>query len=209
MGEDVSVSGLVGRLEKIAEGRYREVFREGKYAVKVVKPYIRKAWGWVNLPTRLYARVAFGNTDLNALEYNNYRNCIELLPVNIRDRFLPIMGVSETQTGSMCRCELVTNADGSISKTLAEHGHVRDKYFWFKLGEVENALLKWEIPYFNISDKNLLVRKDGIDCYPLFVDHKRMGKMCTIMQPNAWTDMGAERKIKREFRRLYLQYAIL
>jgi hypothetical protein len=208
MGEDSTVSGLVGKLEKIAEGRYREVFREGKWAVKVVKQYIRKA-RWFNFPTRLYARVVFGNTDLNAIEYKNYRDCIELLPMNIRDRFLPIMGISETSTGSICRCELVTNSDGSISKTLAEHGHVRDKYFWYILGEVERALLKLEIPYFNISNKNLLVRRDGVDCYPLFVDHKRMGKMSTILQPHAWTEIGAERKIRREFKQLYDRYAIL
>jgi hypothetical protein len=209
MGEGKNASGLVGKLEKIAEGRYREVYKEGKWAVKVVKPYIRKVWGWVNFPTRLYAKFAFGNTDLNALEYRNYNNCIGLLPLHIRDRFLPIMGVSETPSGSLCRCELVTDADGSISKTLADHGNVRDKHFWYIIGEIESALLKQEIPYFNISDKNLLVRRDGVDCYPMFVDHKRVGKMSTILQPNAWTDIGAERKIRREFKRLYERYAIL
>ncbi len=210
MSEDVSVSGLTEKLQKIGEGRYREVYAEGKHAIKVLKPSIRKGYGWFSLsfPTKLYSNIIFGNSDLNALEYKNFKNYIEYFDPYIKDRFMHIFGFSETETGSVCRCELIKNSDGSISKQLKKYNHVGNGHFWHLMTEVEEALVKYEMPYFNISDTNVLVRQDGNDCVPVFCDHKRVGIIANKFQPNAWTDSGAERKIRREFARLRKRYSI-
>ena len=62
--------------EKIGEGRYRNVYRDGDFALKVVKSHKRKTYfGFpVNIPTWMYLIVKFGFSDFNKHELGNYQN---------------------------------------------------------------------------------------------------------------------------------------
>ena len=203
-------SSLERRLEdRIGGGAYREVYREGNLAIKVLKPYVKKDYGLfsINFPAFLYTKIQFGIEDFNKFEYDNYRQMIGLVPLELRDSFAKIIRVEQNQNGSLSINELVTDADGCVSKTLKQYGEVRNSKFWERFNELEQLFLSNNISLFDINSENILVKElENGDTTPVLVDYKRFGTRTYPFQFGLLTESGVRKKIKRRFARIRDSY---
>ena len=99
------------QLDKIGEGRHREVFRlNDRYAFKVLKPEIKRSYGPIHnitIPANIYTRLRVGTTDFNQFEYEKYREFIERVPDEMRNRFSHIHSVGEIEERSFSISDLV------------------------------------------------------------------------------------------------------
>lgn len=77
---------------KIGEGRYREVFRVRNFAVKILKPSIRKNYGFfhIDFPSQFYTTHKFGIEDFNQFEYDMFKSFIERVPAEFREIYTDI-----------------------------------------------------------------------------------------------------------------------
>ena len=208
MSGETTVSGVIAAGVKIGDGYYREVYRQGNTAGKIVKPQ------WNTLVGKLLLKIKFGTGDLNALEKFNYEHHVAEMPVRIRDYFVHVTGRSFSKSGDLITCELAKNSDGTPAKRLKDYGPVNDRMFWNRIGILEKALIEWEVPFFGINDENVLVREwrepnVGCDKYPIVVDLKRFGYRTTVFQPQVKIKKGFEAKIHRAFARLSEEYKMV
>jgi hypothetical protein len=210
MSEEIpTVSGVIAAGIRIGNGDYREVYRQGNTAGKIVKPQ------WKTLVGKLLLKVKFGTDDINALEKFNYEHYVAQIPVRIRDYFISVTGRSFSKSGDLITCELAANSDGTPAKRIKDYGlgGISDRMFWDRMGILEKVLIDWEIPFFGINAENVLVREwkelnVGCDKYPIVVDLKRFGYRTTVFQPQVKLKKGFEAKIHRAFDRLRQEYNV-
>ncbi len=184
-------------LEKIGEGRYREVYKWEKYALKVLRSHITKQCGpiTITIPTRMHLRFNCGIEDFNAHEFENYQTMMQKIPQEYRAAFNSIHthGALEQQSASLS--DIVYNADGSRAKSLFFTGTVEDPSFWKALRELHDMLFENKIFLMDVRAQNILVQ----DNKPILFDYKRLGATTYPMQP--WLQM-TNQKIRRMQRRL-------
>lgn len=194
------------RLEdKIAEGRFREVFLVSETeCAKVLKPVLSKRYGFfsVSFPMRPYTSLKFGIDDLNIAEMQNYERMMEVLPEEVHKYFAGIKKIERQAGHNLSVCELIRDSDGKISKTMKTAGKICCNEFWEIIDHIEILLIAREIPYFGVHDRNILARTSGTLMEPVFVDHKRFGQLTFPFQPWLYTGAGIKAKLAREFRRL-------
>jgi len=206
--EKTTVSGVIAAGVKIGGGKYREVYRQGETAAKIVKPK------WETRIGRMRLWIKFGTSDLNKLEKFNYDNYIASLPVVVSDYFAHITGRSCSQSGDLVICELAKNSDKTPARRLKDYGSINDLMFWNRISILEKALIEWKVPFFGINDENVLVREwrelnVGYERYPIIVDLKRCGYRTTVFQPQVQIKKGFEAKIHRAFDKLRKEYKVV
>jgi len=202
--QDASVDLNLFPEDKIGEGRYREVYRVGKTAVKLIKPFIRKNYGVfsVDLPTNAYTKIKFGVEDFNLVEYENYRNLIQSVPRELRRNFADIYWTGVLNGRSASVSDLVCDCDGNLSKNLGSFGRVEDDFFWERMEMLEKELLRNPVTLLDIRAENIMVKNDGRNLVPVFVDYKRCGAQSYTFQPWLISKEQQKKKIARRFRRL-------
>ena len=163
---------------KIGEGNHREVYLEDGLVYKAPKPYVRRRYGpfHITIPSSVYSLYELGAIDLNKFEYANYLRIISQVPNELKDSFVQIFGVitSPEDNSSLALTELVTNFDGSVSKTLSEYGTVTNPEFWERFDTIEKLFVGRDIPYFDIREGNIAVKEleDG-NMVPVLIDYKK------------------------------------
>lgn len=195
--------------EKVGEGHYRIVYRHGDLALKVLKPYRTKDYGLlrIDFPTWLYAALKFGVTDLNMSEYRNYLSLIKEVPQELINSFAKIFGVIHSKQGSTSLCELISNADGSLSQPLEQYGTMRDSRFWVRIDKLEEFFLSRGIPNFNINGGNIVVRELGDGhIIPVLIEYKRIGARTYPLQLHLLLKSEAVKRVKRKFSSLREKY---
>jgi len=160
----------------------------------------------VDCPLNLYTLLKFGASDVNVLEFKNYKRMMDTLPADTHQYFARILGIEENNGRSVSICELVENADGGISKTLKDTGRIADNDFWEHLEFVRQRLLEYGVPYFGTGKGNVLVKNDGISLLPVFVDVKCVGANMYLFQPWLHFKSMRERKINHAFDKLRREF---
>jgi len=189
---------------KIGEGKYREVYRLRDFAIKMLKPSIRKDYGLfhINFPSQLYTKHKFGIADFNQFEYDMFKEFIERVPVEFRDRFAHIHSVGQIDGKSYSLSDLVINRDGSLSKTLAQYGEIESYDFWSQIEELEGVLTDNSIPIMDIRGENVMVQETSEGVAPVFIDFKRYGRRTYPVQFWLFLEKQLVAKMQRRFERL-------
>ncbi len=189
---------------KIGEGRYREVFRVGDYALKILKPHVRKNYGFfhVDFPSHLYTKHKFGIGDFNQFEYDMFRDFIERVPAELRERFAHIHSVGEIKGRSYSLSDMVINEDGSLSSTLTQHGELDNYDFWRQIDELEVVLAEKSIPIMDICGENIIVQEVDGKVAPVLIDFKRYGGRTYPVQIWLSSEKQLIRKMQRRFQKL-------
>lgn len=191
---------------KIGEGTYREVYRAGDKALKILKPHIHKFN--VDFPTSLFTKLEYGIADFNQYEYNTYQRFIKKIPEGLRGRFAKIYSAGCYNGRSASLSELITNENGGISKSLSKFGPVSDKNFWNEIDQLESLLLEKRIFLIDIRKENVMVKESEGKLTPVLFDYKRIGARTRPFQPwlRLFPSQLAE-KVKIKFQELREEYA--
>jgi len=189
---------------KIGEGKYREVYRVRDFAIKMLKPSVRKNYGFfhIDFPSQLYTKHKFGIGDFNEFEHDMFREFIERVPVEFRDKFAHIHSVGEIDGKSYSLSDLVINGDGNLSRTLAQTGAVSSYDFWSQIEELEGVLTDNTIPIMDIRGENIMVQEKSAGVVPVFIDFKRYGGRTYPVQFWLSSEKQLIAKMKRRFERL-------
>jgi len=189
-------------LEKVGEGAYREVYRTGKKALKVLRKYRTKSYLLFSYkyPMKLYLKLKFGFEDFNQYEYENYQTFKSLISNELHSNFAKIYTILKKDNIPTLSSELIQDFDGVVSKSLKAYGPVDDKGFWNKLNLLVEFLIENEIFLLDLRPENILVRKkiEGT-LEPVFFDYKRLGAKT---YPFQFFFGGKGRMIKKMRRRL-------
>jgi hypothetical protein len=189
---------------KIGEGKYREVYRVGNFAIKMLKHSVRKNYGFfhVDFPSQWYTKHKFGIKDFNQFEYDMFREFIERVPVDFRDRFAHIHSVGKIDGKSYSLSDLAINGDGNPSKTLAQYGEIGSYNFWSQIEELEGVLTDNSIPIMDIRGENIMVQETSEGVAPVFIDFKRYGGRTYSVQFWLSSEKQLVAKMQRRFERL-------
>lgn len=186
---------------KIGEGKFREVFSVGDFAVKIIKPSFKKNYGLfsVNLPTHKYTKYKFGILDFNEYEFKVYKEFIDRVPEELRNSFYQIYSVLHNEGKSYLIAQLIKDSNGQISRSMSKSGFIQEKSFWERIDQLENLLIEKDIPLLELNGANILVQNLGNTTIPVFTDYKRFGSRTYPAQ--FWLVSRSERakKIKRRF----------
>lgn len=204
--DNINISDLH---DKIHQGIYRDVFRYKDYAIKVMRPWIRKRFMGIGIciPTCLYTLLRFGIRDFNEYEFHKYKHLDAELPSELQSSFARILGVYEDDGRSYSVCELVTDANGQPSKTLLQVAKVSDANFWDRINELEQFFTVNDIAYLSVGGDNVCVQqlKNG-DLHPVMIDYKRIGRRTFSHQLLLWFRPLLRMKMRRRFRSLKKKY---
>lgn len=172
---------------KLGEGKYREVFCYKGKAVKFLKQR-------PNNKNKV--------DDFNELEYENYCNFIEKVPLKFKINFAIIEWTGKINGKSASISDLIINDDGSVARSIAETGKIKDEFFWATLEKIEDLLIDSDIPLLDIRGENIIAQKIENRFNPVFIDFKRFGANTYPFQP--WLRFKYQRmkKIQRRFRRM-------
>lgn len=187
----------ISDLEKIGEGKYREVYRWENYAMKVLKPHIKKQCGPItmHIPTKIHSRIKYGIEDFNMHEYENYQTMIQKIPEEYRTAFNKIHSHGTLGKNSISISDIIYNSDGTRSKSLFLTDKITDPAFWIMLQNIHDMMFSQEIFLLDIHAKNILVQ----DGKPVLFDYKRLGTTTYPLQ--AWLHIK-DQKIRCMQRRL-------
>ena len=199
----------LAKAEKIGQGRYREVFRMGDLALKVLKSHVRKNYGLfhIDYPMKVYTKYKFGIADFNQFEFEMYQGFIDRIPLNLRNRFYRIHSVDNVGGRSYLLADLVLDDDGSLSKPLSKQGK-SDNHFWERVKELEEVLIDKEVPVLDIRGENILVQNTAQGVIPVMVDYKRFGRKTYPFQFGLSSKKSMIKKQRRRFQRLREQYQL-
>ena len=193
----------------IGQGAVREAYICGDFVLKVMKPdlHIRKKMfmGRVEIPAEQYLKKRYKIDDFNTYEFTQYLQLMQRVPAYLLDNFSKIIGIKEIQGRSVSINELVRDADGSISRTLADNGPVGDAGFWEKMDELEKFFLDARILHLGIDDRNILVRIDE-GTLPVIIDYKRMGKNVRPRTIGMFFAYGRAAKTRKKFQAIRNKY---
>jgi len=189
---------------KIGEGKYREVFRVDDFAIKILKPHVRKNYGLfhIDFPSYLYTKHKFGIVDFNQFEYGIFRDFIERVPVEFREMFAQIHSVGKINGKSYSLSDIVVNRDGSLSKTLTQQGELDNYDFWRQIEELEEVLTDNTIQIMDIRGENIMVQEVEGKVVPVFIDFKRYGGRTYPIQFWLLSEKQLIAKMQRRFQRL-------
>ncbi len=194
--------------EKIGEGQYREVFRSGPFALKLLKKFrVRERWrhAW-QLPLQPYVEEKYGIEDLNQHEFENYRKLAEVAPADLRGNFCIVHWAGYHQGHSVSLSDLTVNDDGGLAQPLVREGRVLDPEFWRALNKIEALLLDTGLFFTGINPDNILVRKkDGVT-QPVIVDYKWLGREAYPLQFWLRCRAGLVKKIAGKFETIRLRF---
>lgn len=189
---------------KIGEGKFREVFSVGDFAVKTMKPHFRKNYVLfeVNLPTPLYTKYKFGIPDFNDHELFVYNGFIDRVPEELKNSFYQIHSVMHDGSASYLVAQLIKDSDGNVSLPLSKRGNVQDASFWKRIDQLEDLLIEQDIPLMDLNDAHVAVQNLGDSNVPVFTNYKRLGSRTYPAQ--FWLVSRNERtkKIRRRFQTL-------
>ena len=195
--------------EKISEGRFRDVYRYNDLVVKKPKPYIIKRFRFieVRIPTALYTLVNYAIRDLNKYEYKQYQSIISKIPPDLHKCFAKVHEPIKNKRTSYSINQLVIDHGGQISKTLSEHGKVKDKQFWSLIDELEKRFSENRIFYFSVGSPNICVNRqaDG-RLIPVLIDYKRSGIRTFWRQLPLFFPYFSRQKMRRRFQKLREQF---
>lgn len=188
--------------EKIGEGQYREVFRSGPFAVKLLKKFrVRERWFHAApRPLQPYVEEKYGIEDLNQHEFDHYRRLAEVVPAELRGNFCAVHWAGYHQGQSVSLSDLVINDDGRLAQPLAREGRILDPEFWSALDKIEMLLLDAGLFFTGINPDNLLVRKKGGVIQPVIVDYKWLGREAYPLQFWLRCRSGLVKKMSGKFR---------
>lgn len=189
---------------KIGEGRYREVFRLGDQAFKILKPCVRKEYSFfhVDFPAELYTKYKFGIPDFNQFEYEVYKDFIKSIPEDFKGMFVHIHKVGRYGNRSFSLSDLVVDGNCEVSKSLLEHKPVEDQKFWERLDCMEEVLASRNVPILDIRGENIVVKEERGELFPVMIDYKRYGNKSYPMQVWLLSEQRLIGKMRRRFRRL-------
>ena len=193
---------------KIGEGKFREVYAlDNNIALKLLKGTFLKKYSFfsISLPTAEYTKYKFGIDDFNVHEYETFQKFIDFIPQNYQTSFAKPLMVGEFLGRSAIITQLVKNIDGSISKSLKNHGTINDPNFWRKFDELEQILSDNKIYMLDIHDINILVQYSDSGTVPVFFDYKRLGNQTYPFQ-FLITNGQLMDKMDRRFKRLKMEY---
>ncbi len=186
-------------------GRFREVYvvgPEGKHIAKLPRPIIHKKYpfGTVPMPGPAYTLLKFGNTNINKVEFENYK----ALPNSVRDVYTPKCRLIK---GVLIE-ERVFDGDGTPSRSIDEHiaaGETLDnEHFWKEVDTLRETLLADKAYLLGVfyGGSNIMVQKISPEVWkPVMVDFKRLGRRSYPFQPHLWSDANLEKKFLRQFER--------
>ncbi len=204
-------TGIFVKENLIGRGAIREAYLSEDFVLKVMQPNARinkkMHFHRVSIPTQEFVRNRYQIEDFNRYEFEQYRRLIQQVPANLLDSFARILGVKEVQGRSTSINELVTDADGSISRTLADNGPISEKEFWDRVDELEQFFLERGILHLGFDERNIVVRRKD-EVLPVIVDYKRMGKNVHPRTIGMLFSYGIRRKIKYKFRKVREKYKI-
>jgi len=155
---------------------------------------------------RLYDRLKFGR-DPNATEFRNFIKYFSRVPPEIADSFAKILRFKRKKDGTVLEMEFVQDFDGQRSRTVRETGQISDPHFWERFQQVIDFFVENDIPFFNLSPGNVLVKRTTPKrSIPVFVDYKRMGLRSFPNQLVLLFKWGRRKKIQRKAQRLVQKY---
>jgi hypothetical protein len=188
----------------IGEGRYRDVYAVGNEAVKVIKQFIRKDYGLfrIDYPAPFYIKHKFGIEDFNRFELDSYNQLMKHVPPGYTDSFSRIHRVVQKEGRSISISDLIRDSDGTLSKSLSDHGPVKDLEFWRRMSALRTLLLDNEIHLMDITGENIMVKKTEEYALPVIVDYKRYGTNTYPFQFWMLSKNEREKRIQRRFMRL-------
>jgi len=194
----------------VGEGTYRRVFDVGpKLVGKEVKSTKGKKIFLFNVkfPMRLYNALKLVFGDINKDAYRKYLALSKLLPENLAENFGRIRGLRKQGRKSILLMDKVRDFDRSTSKNLSQTGPIESEYFWRKMDEIERFLIEKNIPFFSITQGNIMVRwLNQRDCEPVFIDIKRMGLKYYPDQPWLAAKTFSTKKKRKAFSRIRERY---
>ena len=195
--------------EKISEGRFRDVYRYNDLVIKKPKPYIIKRFRSieVRIPTALYTLVNYAIRDFNKYEYKQYQSIVSKIPSDLHKCFAKVHKPIKNKRTSYSINQLVIDHGGQISKTLSEHGKVKDKQFWSLIAELEKQFSENRIFYFSVGSPNICVNRqaDG-RLIPVLIDYKRSGIRTFWRQLPLFLPYFSRQKMRRRFQKLREQF---
>ncbi len=193
-------------LERVlSDGRFRQVWTSNECVVKELKPKTTKHIGSLSfyIPTSLYTRIAYGIRDFNEYERACYERISAGMPDDMRGSFSVIHEVRRIRNQSFSIGELVVDYNGHISKTLRQHGPVSDDYFWTRMSNIVEYMVRRGIPLLDIGAHNIMVKVfDDGHKIPVFIDYKKMGPQTYPAQFWLRFPGQIERRIRRRFEKL-------
>ncbi|MFH0731730.1 MAG: YrbL family protein [Candidatus Omnitrophota bacterium] len=174
-----SLRPMATKYIKIGEGSCRVVYQTDSKVIKILKTYkqVRRSKFLFMLPMKL-CMLKYTMADYNKYEYNSYRNIIsKSVPERYSNSFVKIYGVIKSKKGNILVAELIKDADGKTSKSLAEYGPVYDDEFWERLNKLEKLFRDDGIYLLGIDAENIHVKrlKNG-ELIPVFVDYKKLAR---------------------------------
>ncbi len=189
--------------EKIGEGRYREVYREGDKALKFLKPNVIRNYGPLKIiiPTKLYTFFNFGISDFNRFEYEKYKEFENKIPEEFEHNFSKIYGIEKRGKESVSISDLTLNWDKTLSKPLSKYGLLDDEDFWKEIDRLEEMLIERDIMILDIRGENILVKETSEAKSPVLIDYKRYGGR-TYRKQFIFSRPQLIKKLKRKFQRL-------
>ncbi len=195
-------------LEKIGEGRYREVYCDGNLCFKFPKKYLLKRYCGYELkyPLQRYSQYKFGIRDINVYELEIFRHVTSTLDSPLLKQIVSLSDIQETTRGQALVGELIMNSDGSVARSLRSYKGATNRKFWETLREICFSLENKGFSYFGLSDENVVVRETSEGVEPVVVDLKRIGRRMLPFQPLLLFRGVRQSKIQRALERLYEEY---
>ncbi|MCR4325385.1 MAG: hypothetical protein NUV59_01085 [Patescibacteria group bacterium] len=193
-----------------SKSRYRDTFLVGPdkdHVAKTPKTSIEKKYslGTVHYPSSAYTLLKFGKTNINEVDYENYK----ALPSTVREQFAASTRIIQ---GVIVQ-ERVMNFDGapslSVEEETREHGRIENTSFWEKIDELRRVFLAEERPLLGVFHRgsNILVRKASAEEWlPVIVDFKRLGARSYPLQPNLILRDELRKKFLRQFEAFEKEY---
>ena len=196
--------------KRIGTGKYRRVSTLGpNKVVKQMRSRRVKHYGPVTIkyPMRLYHLLKFGTKDMNRLEQKNYQKVIKNASRQLRTSFAGIIGIRTHKGRSILIMEKIKDYNRETSKSMNKTGKIKSKAFWKRMESIENYLLQNNIPLFDITAANIMVKKiSEKNSIPVLIDFKRLGTRTYPFQPQYALKPFARGKVRRQFTRLREQY---
>ena len=155
----------------------------------------------------MYNLLTFGISDFNAHEMENYQKLMEIIHPQYTKNFAKVYEVGRYNGMSVSLCELVRDANGSPSNTLAGYISLESQEFWTTLEDIRGMLLEIRFYPMDLKPENIMVKKDDRGALiPVFIDLKRVGARTYPFQVWLNSELFLAEKMKRKFKSLGHQH---
>lgn len=119
----------------------------------------------------------------NRLEWENYQRYFANVPRPLRRYFATLSRNRVMRGGRVHQIRIVKDFDGAVSRSLRTTGPIQNEYFWKCFAELREWLRKQEIPFYDFSPRNILVKKlTPTNWIPVVVDYELVGSHSIPLQ---------------------------